>query len=158
MSVTTYLRTNILAYWWQLLLFIVSANVCGIVPTIFSDVGPTGWYASLDKPGFTPPNAVFLPVWLFLYFSMGLAAFLVWRDGGGFTGKAGLSLRIYIFSLMLNMTWTPVFFNGQSPPAVRKLNLLSRFISTFANIVFVIYSSIASFARTSPVLFSKLSY
>ena len=123
MDVVSYLRTNILAYWWQLLLFIVSANLCGIIPSFFSNTSPSGWYGGLRKPGFTPPNGAFLPVWTFLYCSMGLAAFLVWRDGGGFTGKAGLSLRIYILSLIFNATWTPVFFNGQSPEGVRKFIL-----------------------------------
>ncbi|EDV26904.1 Translocator protein [Trichoplax sp. H2] len=114
MSVVDYLRTKILVYWWQLILFVVSANLAGVIPALFSDVGRGGWYGQLKKPGFTPPNAAFTPVWTYLYCTMGLAAFLVWRDGDGFTGKAGLSLRVYFFNLLLNLTWTPVFFNGRS--------------------------------------------
>ena len=39
------------------------------------------WYATLEKPAFTPPNAVFMPVWFTLYALMGVAVFLIWRKG-----------------------------------------------------------------------------
>jgi tryptophan-rich sensory protein len=35
---------------------------------------PGAWYASLAKPAWTPPGAVFAPVWTVLYLLMGLAA------------------------------------------------------------------------------------
>lgn len=61
-----------------------------------------GWYADADKPGFTPPNWLFAPVWTVLYAAMALAAWLVWRQGGP-TG-------IWWVQLALNLAWTPVFF------------------------------------------------
>ena len=36
------------------------------------------WYAGFAKPSFTPPNAVFGPVWTVLYVMMAVA---VWRIG-----------------------------------------------------------------------------
>ena len=38
-----------------------------------------GWYATINKPSFNPPNYLFGPVWTFLYFLMGLALFVIIR-------------------------------------------------------------------------------
>ena len=50
---------------------------------------PGAWYASLAKPSWTPPNAIFAPVWTVLYVLMGVAAWLAWRRAG-FSGAAQL--------------------------------------------------------------------
>ena len=40
------------------------------------------WYATLKKPGFTPPNGVFPIVWPILYAMMAVSAWLAWRAPG----------------------------------------------------------------------------
>ena len=40
-----------------------------------------GWYASLSKPWFSPPNWLFGPVWTILYILMGLSLYLIIKDG-----------------------------------------------------------------------------
>jgi benzodiazapine receptor len=40
------------------------------------------FYLSLARPAWAPPPAVFGPVWTVLYLSMGIAAWMVWREGG----------------------------------------------------------------------------
>lgn len=66
------------------------------------------WYASLAKPAWTPPNAVFGPVWTVLYVLMALAAWLVWRASGWRRGKRALLL--YAMQLILNFLWPILFF------------------------------------------------
>ncbi|GAB3408289.1 tryptophan-rich sensory protein [Schumannella luteola] len=73
-----------------------------------------GWYADADKAFWTPPNAVFGPVWTVLYSLMSVAAWLVWlrRDRDGEPGRrlARRALGAYVAQLVLNAVWTPVFF------------------------------------------------
>lgn len=69
---------------------------------------PGAWYASLAKPAWTPPNALFAPVWTVLYVLMGVAAWLVWKRAG-FRG-AGIALALFVLQLILNALWSYVFF------------------------------------------------
>ncbi|UCF06563.1 MAG: tryptophan-rich sensory protein [bacterium] len=69
---------------------------------------PGEWYASLAKPAWTPPDAIFAPVWTVLYVLMGVAAWLVWRRAG-FSG-AGAALVLFIIQLILNALWSYLFF------------------------------------------------
>lgn len=66
-----------------------------------------GWYVNADKAPWSPPNAVFGPVWTVLYVAMAVAAWLVWRER---TPQAKGALWAYSVQLGLNMLWTPVFF------------------------------------------------
>ncbi len=73
---------------------------------ILFPAGP--WYDSLNTPPWTPPDWLFGPAWTYLYASMGLATFLVWRSGGG--SRARSALRLFFLQLALNAAWTPLFF------------------------------------------------
>jgi len=72
------------------------------------------WYATLQKPSLTPENWVFPVVWNFLYFLMGLSGWLVWRAAGGFIA-GGAALSIFGAQVMLNFSWSVVFFGLHSP-------------------------------------------
>ncbi len=39
-----------------------------------------GWYATISKPAWNPPDWVFGPVWTTRYLMMAVSAWLVWRS------------------------------------------------------------------------------
>lgn len=67
---------------------------------------PDTWYAQLNKPPWTPPDAVFAPVWIVLYAMMALAAWLAWRRGGW----KHPAMVLYGAQLLLNGVWSWLFF------------------------------------------------
>lgn len=68
---------------------------------------PGAWYASLRKPGWTPPNWAFPVVWSVLYLANAAAGFLVWREAGW---AAWPALSLYVVSLGFNFAWSLLFF------------------------------------------------
>lgn len=73
-----------------------------------------GWYASLQKPWFTPPNAAFGPVWTTLYALMAYATWRAWRPAAGTDGR-GRVLTVFAVQLALNAVWSQLFFGLQRP-------------------------------------------
>lgn len=79
----------------------------------FTGLSVTTWYTTLNKPFFTPPSAVFAPVWSVLYFLMAVAVYRVWRkreDGI----RDNLALLFFGLQLGLNVAWSAVFFGLRS--------------------------------------------
>lgn len=68
-----------------------------------------GWYATLEKPWFNPPPAIFAPVWTILYILIGIAAYLVWRHRDKSVNYK-ITRNIYILQLLFNFLWSIIFF------------------------------------------------
>jgi tryptophan-rich sensory protein len=74
------------------------------------------WYASLEPPGFTPPNGVFPLVWTVLYAIMAISAWLFWRAKGREQDRR-LGLVWFAIQLALNVAWSFAFFWLRNPGA-----------------------------------------
>ncbi len=124
--------------WLGLALFVGASFAAAAVGSLFTTPAIPGWYESLRKPAWTPPNWLFGPVWTLLYLAMGTAAWLVWRERG-FAG-ARLALIVFFAQLVLNALWSILFFGLRSPGAA------------LAEIVFLwaaIFATMAAFWRVS---------
>ncbi len=69
---------------------------------------PDEWFRTLVRPSFAPPNWLFGPVWTLLYSMMAISAWLVWRASG--FAKARTALAVFAVQLVLNATWSGLFF------------------------------------------------
>ena len=71
-----------------------------------------GWFAELNKPFLNPPNFIFAPVWTLLYISLSVFYWLIDREQ--YSPKTAEIKRLFIWQLVLNFLWTPVFFGMQN--------------------------------------------
>ncbi len=71
------------------------------------------WYDTINKPFFTPPNALFSPVWTLLYILMGVSVGIVWNRGFHHIWVK-TALYHFLFQLLLNALWSIVFFGLHS--------------------------------------------
>jgi len=69
------------------------------------------WYATLTRPPLAPPDALFGIVWTLLYLLLGASGYLLigtaWRTRPKLTA-------LFLGQLVLNASWTPVFFGLHS--------------------------------------------
>jgi benzodiazapine receptor len=97
----------------KLVISLVICQLAGIIGSIFTISAIPEWYASLEKPSFTPPNWLFAPVWTFLFLLMGITLYLIWQ---AFPKKeAKPALLFFLIQLGLNILWSVIFFGLKSP-------------------------------------------
>jgi len=88
-------------------------EVVGAVAAVATQSSVGTWYPTLVKPWFTPPDAVFAPVWITLYAVMGVASWRIWARGSR-RARVQMALAAYGVQLLLNGAWSVVFFGLQS--------------------------------------------
>lgn len=100
--------------WPHLLGAILICEAAGLIGSVFTARSIPAWYAGIVKPSFNPPNWIFGPVWTALFVLMGIALYLVWRQGvRRFPVK--YALAVFGLQLALNVMWTVIFFGLHSP-------------------------------------------
>jgi len=89
--------------------------VVGLIGSRLTLPNLRGWYRSLDRPSWTPPDQVFGPVWTTLYLLMGVAGARVWLAKGRRTGRPDdpvmVALALHAIQLQLNLAWSWLFFD-----------------------------------------------
>lgn len=94
----------------QVLALFVWLVICFVASSIgaFASIQAAAFYGELTQPSWAPPSWIFGPVWTILYAMMGVAAWLVWREGGI---RAHRSVFILFFAqLTVNALWSWLFF------------------------------------------------
>lgn len=100
----------------QVFAFVVLLLMCfgtAAIGASWTSTSVDGWYQTLARPAWTPPDWVFGPVWTLLYFLMAIAGWLVWRRSG-IVGARGTWL-LFVAQLLLNALWSGIFFALRSP-------------------------------------------
>jgi tryptophan-rich sensory protein len=72
------------------------------------------WYATLQKPGFEPPNRAFTIVWPILYAMMAVSAWLAWKAPGKDEDRK-LAFIWFFIQLALGVLWSYAFFWLHNP-------------------------------------------
>ena len=67
------------------------------------------WYSTLNRSALTPPNYIFPIAWTILYGIIGACGWLIWRASS--FPKLSIIKTLYLAQLILNWSWTPLFFH-----------------------------------------------
>ena len=97
------MRWIVLLFWLALCYGVAWLGSAWTAPEI------AGWYRTLIRPGFAPPNWVFAPVWSLLYLLMAVAAWRICEAPPSSLRVWGLAL--FLVQLALNLAWSWIFFH-----------------------------------------------
>ncbi|MGY6560715.1 MAG: TspO/MBR family protein [Luteibaculaceae bacterium] len=116
------------------LLVAYTASALGALATA---VSVKGWYQTLEKPWFNPPDWIFGPVWSVLFTLMGISVALYYTKA---KDNRSVGLALFGAQLFFNVAWSYLFFG---------FNLMGL---AFLNIVLLIVAVLLtalSFAKAS---------
>lgn len=100
---------------FKLIFSILICEGAGIIGAVFTTPSIPIWYATLNKPFFSPPNWIFGPVWTTLYFLMGVSLYLVWVKKDAGKSLKSKAYQMFFAQLILNILWSIAFFGMKSP-------------------------------------------
>lgn len=92
----------------DILIFVISAELVGAVSALLSG-GFSDFFEKYAEPPLLPPAWLFPVVWVILYAVMGFSAYLIYSSDAEHEKKKA-ALVIYGVQLLLNFSWSIVFF------------------------------------------------
>jgi tryptophan-rich sensory protein len=92
----------------KLIISILLPLSVGAIAGMFTSQAVPIWYASLNRPSFSPPNWVFGPVWTSLYILLGISFFLIWKENP--SRERNLAIKVFSIQMILNLAWSFLFF------------------------------------------------
>lgn len=93
----------------SLILWILGLIVIGGVIGSLTKAEISSWYSTLSRSTLTPSNHVFPVAWTILYGMIGASGWLIWRAPS--FSKLSIIKTLYATQLILNWSWTPLFFH-----------------------------------------------
>jgi tryptophan-rich sensory protein len=98
----------------RLIISLALPQLAGMVGSLFTVSAIPTWYATLQRPNFSPPNWLFGPAWITLYILMGISAYLIWQKVEQNKTARG-ALWLFWVHLVFNASWSIIFFGLQNP-------------------------------------------
>jgi translocator protein len=145
--------------------FVISILICesaGVIGSLFTFSSLSIWYPTLIKPWFSPPSWIFGPVWITLYFLMGLSLYIIWNYKKETLSKQKYRKQFFIIfgiQLTLNALWSSLFFGLKSPVYglldILFLDIAVAFTMISANRVFK-YSAIILYPYLTWIIFASV--
>ncbi|MBD3304472.1 tryptophan-rich sensory protein [Candidatus Woesearchaeota archaeon] len=96
---------------YKLIISLIIPFLAAAIGSIFTAQTLSTWYATLQRPSFSPPSWIFSPVWSILFLLMGFSLYLVWKKGI----KTKTAATFFGIQLGLNALWSVIFFGLQQP-------------------------------------------
>lgn len=124
----------------EMLIFIVAAELAGALSALFAG-NSSSFYSELTKPPLSPPGWLFPVIWPILYALMGLSVFLIFTSNGTSKEKR-TAYRIYAAQLLVNFTWSIVFF---------RLRMIELSVAVILLLLVLIIVMIAVFRKIRPI-------
>lgn len=92
----------------SLFIWVVGLLLIGSLMGVLTRGEINTWYSTLNRSSLTPPNYVFPVAWTTLYTMIATCGWIIWRQQS-FT-KLTLIKNLFMIQLILNWSWTPLFF------------------------------------------------
>ena len=108
---------NVIIFMKNIVRFFIAVAIpvfVGALAGFFTATSVKGWYSTLNKPSFNPPNWIFGPVWTILYILMGIAFYLIWQKQSPVDLKRK-AILFYFMQLFINFIWSILFFYAEQP-------------------------------------------
>jgi translocator protein len=101
-------------HWPKLIISLAIPQAAGALGSLATIPNIDTWYEHLTKPSFNPPNWIFGPVWTILFLLMGIALYLVWREGIS-KERVKFAMTLFGAQLAFNIIWSYLFFGLNNP-------------------------------------------
>ncbi len=95
---------------WSLIVWIFLFELMGYLLGRITQDNIGTWYQSLHKSSLTPPAIVFPIAWSILYAMIAISGWALWQHRQ--TSKAKIALVFYSAQMILNWSWSLLFFNA----------------------------------------------
>ncbi len=100
----------------KLFTFLIFVFIClgsAALGTVLTSFSVKGWYQTIKKPSWNPPDYIFAPVWTALFLMMAASGAMVWDrlpKGGDYS-----PIIFFGVQLVLNIGWSALFFGLRRP-------------------------------------------
>lgn len=93
---------------FKLLVSLALPLALGAIAGLYTADAIPGWYKTLNRPSFNPPDWLFVPVWTTLYILMGISLFLIWKQSA--SKERNVAIFVFLLQQALNFAWSFIFF------------------------------------------------
>jgi len=98
--------------WVPVVLAAAAAILVGLMGFLATDL--EGWYQTLTKPAWQPPDWLFGPIWTLIYALAAIAGVSAWQGAPDSAGRNRV-LGLFALNAFLNILWSLLFFRLHRP-------------------------------------------